>query len=96
MAFSAASTVCFSSSFSGNRRHLIPSQAAMCAARASEIYERQAKERQTRKPVASVKENLPEQIKGQARDAAGRAFGVSGKSVDFARRVIATGIPELA
>lgn len=77
------------------RRHLTPSQASMCAARARELYEQQAKERQKRKPADSVPENLPEQ-KHDARDAAGKAFGVSGKSVDYAKRVIEKGIPELA
>jgi len=55
----------------------------MCAARAREIYERQAKERQSAgggdKSKEAGKENLPEALKGQARDAAGKAFGVSGK-----------------
>ncbi len=57
----------------------------MCAARARDIYEQQAKERQKRKPADSVPENLPEQ-KTDARDAAGKAFGVSGKSVDHAKQ----------
>lgn len=68
------------------RRHLTTGQLAMCADRAREQYEKQAKERQIRKPADSVQENLPEQ-KTQARDAAGKAFGVSGKSVDMARKV---------
>jgi len=79
-----------------HRRHLTPSQASMCAARARELYEQQAKERMTsgvnqHSPV----ENLP-QGTSSARDAAGKAFGVSGKSVDYAKRVIDKGIPELA
>jgi hypothetical protein len=79
-----------------HRRHLTPSQASMCAARAREIYEREAKERQVRKSQDSVPENLPEQKKGDARDIAGKAFNVSGKTVDHATRVIEKGIPELA
>ncbi len=69
-----------------HRRHLTVSQAAMCAARAREIYEREAKERQqsTLKQNATVPANLPERSKADARDAAGKAFGVSGKSVDHA------------
>lgn len=75
-----------------HRRHLSSAQSAMCAARAREIYERQAKDRQK-----LGKENLPDpQQQGQARDKAGKAFGVSGKSVDHATRVIEKGIPELA
>jgi ParB-like chromosome segregation protein Spo0J len=77
-----------------HRRHLTPSQSSMCAARAREIYERDAKERMIRKPESAM-ENLPQQ-KGTARDLAGKAFGVSGKSVDHAKRVLDKGIPELA
>jgi hypothetical protein len=78
-----------------HRRHLTPSQSAMCAARARDIYEQQAKERLNTKGGHSGPVNLPE-AKGDARDAAGKAFGVSGKSVDHAKRVIEQGIPELA
>jgi hypothetical protein len=66
----------------------------MCAARARQIYERQAKERQGKRN--DLVENLPPSESGKARDKAGAAFGVSGKSVDFAKRVIEKGIPELA
>ena len=78
-----------------HRRHLTPSQGSMCAGRARAYYDQQAKERQVRKPADSVQVNLPEQ-KQQAREAAGKAFGVSGKSVDYATKVIEKGIPELA
>jgi hypothetical protein len=79
-----------------HRRHLTPSQASMCAARAREIYEREAKERQGKRTDLDIPANLPECKKGDARDIAGKAFGVSGKSVDHATRVIEKGIPELA
>jgi hypothetical protein len=81
-----------------HRRHLTPSQSSMCAARAREIYEREAKERQkVRKgdQAGSSPENLPELKTGDARDIAGKAFNVSGKSVDHATRVIEKGVPEL-
>lgn len=82
-----------------HRRHLTPSQSSMCAARARDIYEREAKERQKAsggdQSKKAVPENLPEPKKGDARDAAGKAFGVSGKSVDHAKRVIDKGTPEL-
>ena len=71
----------------------------MRAARAREVYERQAKERmQVRKgeQAGTSKENLPDLDKGQARDKVGEAFGVSGKSVDHATKVIEKGTPELA
>lgn len=45
-----------------------------------EIYERQAKERQGSNQHKSKVENLPPCEVGKARDAAGKAFGVSGKS----------------
>jgi ParB-like chromosome segregation protein Spo0J len=76
-----------------HRRHLTPSQSSMCAARAREIYERDAKPRMLAGVKIDPKENLPQ---GQARDLAGKAFGVSGKSVDHAKRVLDKGIPELA
>ncbi len=72
---------------------MTPSQRAMCAARASELYEEQAKQRMSEGGKAAGKgrpkqgkENLPSPIPsaGQARDQAGKAFGVSGKSVNYA------------
>ncbi|MEM6778216.1 MAG: hypothetical protein AAF670_11220 [Planctomycetota bacterium] len=77
-----------------HRRHLSPSQAAMCAARAREVFDQQAKERQKRKPAGSVVENLPQQDT-KARDAAGKAFGVSGRSVDHATKVLSNAVPEV-
>jgi len=38
---------------------------------------------------------LPEGSKSTARDAAGKEFGVSGKSVDHATKVLEKGVPEL-
>lgn len=79
-----------------HRRHLTPSQASMCAARARDVYEKQAKERMSEGGKNKGVENLPPLEPAKARDAAGKAFGVSGKSVDHAKRVIEKGIPELA
>ncbi|MBK8191625.1 MAG: ParB N-terminal domain-containing protein [Vampirovibrionales bacterium] len=79
-----------------HRRHLTPSQLSMVAARFRSYYDRQAKERmesgvnQHSPPV-----NLPEGSKSDARDAAGKEFGVSGKSVDHATKVLEKGVPEL-
>jgi len=82
-----------------HRRHLTPSQGSMCAGRARAYYDEQAKERQQvrkgEQPGTSPV-NLPDLKKSDARDAAGKAFGVSGKSVDYATKVIEKGIPELA
>lgn len=79
-----------------HRRHLTPSQASMCAQRARDIYERQADQHRGSNQHKSKVENLPPSEVGKARDLAGKAFGVSGKSVDHAKRVIEKGIPELA
>lgn len=50
----------------------------MCAGRLISYYAEQAKERQGTR--TDIKENLPECLnKGQARDQAGKDFGVSGK-----------------
>jgi len=57
-----------------HRRHLIPSQAAMCAARAREIYDRQAKERMSEGGKHKGVENLPPLEPTKARDAAGKAL----------------------
>lgn len=78
-----------------HRRHLTPSQASMCAARAREIYERQADKRRRAGVKIDLPENLPEGKKGESRNIAGKAFGVSGKSVDHAKKVIERGTPEL-
>jgi ParB-like chromosome segregation protein Spo0J len=72
-----------------HRRHLDTSQKSMVAAKARGWYDQQAKERQKRKPK-SVPENLPEQ-KADARDDAGKAVGVSGKTVDHATTVLERG-----
>jgi hypothetical protein len=74
-----------------HRRHLTPGQRALCAARAREWYDKQAKRRQKQgqerggKSRHSIPVNVPE-TRGDARDQAGKAFGVSGKMVDYATR----------
>lgn len=80
-----------------HRRHLDKSQRAMVAGEAIEIWKRQARERMeaTLKQNVTGKENLPEREKGQSRDKAGKALGVSGKSVDFALKVLGSGDKEL-
>lgn len=67
----------------------------MCAARARDVYEEQAKARMVSGKKADPVGNFPQGQDGISRDAAGKAFGVSGKSVDFAKKVIANGTPEL-
>lgn len=85
-----------------HRRHLTPSQAAMVGARARDYYDRQAKERQKEagknhgRGQTKVPVNLPEPISnGDARDHAAKAVGVSGKSIDYATKVLKTAQPEV-
>ena len=73
-----------------HRRHLTESQRAMVGGRAKDAYARQAKERQKRKPSSFVPVNSPEQ-KGETRDKIGKVVGVSGWSIDYARKVLAGG-----
>lgn len=81
---------------------------AMVGARVDEIFKKEAKERRKAGQVKGGKtagksrpkladssvENLPPS-KGKARDQDGAAVNVSGKSVDFAEKVIKHGTPEL-
>ena len=67
----------------------------MVGARAREIYDRQAKERQKASggdkksdKAKSVPVTLPEPMRHEdSRDAAGKAVGVSGKLIDHATKV---------
>lgn len=61
--------------------HLTPSQASTCAARARDIFEKQAKERMSEGGKHKGPENLPDHKRSDARDAAGKAFGVSRTTV---------------
>lgn len=71
-----------------HRRHLTPSQLAMVGARARQHFDAEAKLRQARKSAAGDE-------RGDARDRAGQAVGVSGKTIDYASRVLRSGVPEL-
>ena len=78
------------------RRHMTPSQLSMVGARIRDIYAKQAKERQKGGQGGKLLPvSLPE-AKSDARDAAGKAVGVSGSTVDHATAVIKNGVPELA
>jgi len=67
----------------------------MCAARARKVYDDVAYERQ----IASGKNfgrgkvvaPAPQPLKGKARDAAGKAFGIAGRTVDYASQVLRDG-----
>jgi protein gp37 len=71
------------------RRNLTQYQKAFIADELRKHYDEEAKARQVRKPVDnSVKIILPEQkTEPQARDKAGKQFGVSGAYVDMARDI---------
>ena len=93
-----------------NRRHLSEGGKQLAAGRYKEQCAAEAKERQkaggkqggkssgdTRNGKPKVQATLPEPSKpaSQARDLAGAAFGVSGKTVDAAAIVIAKAAPEV-
>jgi ParB-like chromosome segregation protein Spo0J len=77
-----------------HRRHLNTSQKSMVCAKLKATEEELAADRKKRK-AKSVVENLPPQKKGKARDKAGEALGVSGKSVDMAVKVLTDAVPEI-
>lgn len=75
-----------------HRRQLTVSQKAMIADRAREYYDRQAKERQAEQakrnqPQSQKVETLPPLEKAKSRDQAGAAVGVSGRTMDKAKKV---------
>jgi ParB-like chromosome segregation protein Spo0J len=70
------------------RRHLKPTQLAMVGARAREHFDAEARLRQARKAASG-------ETRGDARDLAGRTVGVSGKTIDYASKVLKSGVPEL-
>lgn len=83
-----------------HRRHLTDGGRQLAAGRYKEVAAKEARERQQatlkRGNATPVQANLPERgIKGQSRDAAGAKFDVSGKTVDFAERVLKNGSPKL-
>jgi len=83
-----------------HRRHLDTSQRAMVAAKLRPLYEQQAKDRQKIRKgrqagAEATMENLPQLDSSSARDAAGEALNVSGKTVDAATVVLETGNKEL-
>ena len=74
----------------------------MVGTKAMELYEAEAKERQKasggdkKTKNKSVVDNCPQPTDtSKARDKAGRAAGVSGKSIDRAKKVVQHGAPEL-
>ena len=81
-----------------HRRHLTPSQLSMVAARARGMYNTAAKERQKQhgNTAPGKGKNTSGKLAGSdSRDAAGKAVGVSGTSVDYATKVLRKGTPEL-
>lgn len=81
------------------RRHESKSQRAMSAAHFLPYFKQQAKIRQQNaggdKSKGALPEIVPEALSGEARDLAGRKFGVSGKIVGWATVVLASGRDDL-
>ena len=80
-------------SLNKHRRHLTPTQLSMVAAKARKFYDDEAKERQGERTDKHSGKFTG--MSGDSRDAAGEALGVSGKSVDYASKVLRNGAPEL-
>ena len=78
-----------------HRRHLTVSQAGMCAQRARAMYDEAAKERMKAGKKVDPVDNCAQGDTGRARDQVGKAFGVSGATVDRAAQVQREGIPEV-
>jgi len=76
------------------RRHMTPSARAMAAARAMEMFEAAARERQGTRTDLVAK--LPQGGLRKARDDAASAFKASPRNVQDAKKVIAKGVPELS
>lgn len=93
--FTGADPIAFVISANLRRRHLNETQRALIGAELVPLYEAAAHERQIRKPVGSVKANMPEQNTGQSRDLAARAVNVSPRSVENARSVQRNGSAEV-
>lgn len=90
------SPVDFVVSLNLHRRHLTPGQRAMLGADILPLKAAEARERQgAQSHFAHVKEIIPEDGKGQARDAAGALVGVNGRYVSEAKR-IQEAAPDLA
>lgn len=70
-----------------HRRHLTQSQKSTIAAEIKPMFEKRARERQIEGGEKKGKANLPEASKGQARDQAAAAVGVSGRTVQDAENV---------
>lgn len=79
--------VAYVASMNDLRRHLTASQRAMFADKHREHLEEQAKERMLAGKKVNPPETLPEGKKGDSRDQAGKVVGVSGRTMDKAKKV---------
>jgi N6-adenosine-specific RNA methylase IME4 len=90
------SLIAFIVSLNLHRRHLDASQRAMVAARCKPMFEEEAKARMLEgRNQYSPSANLREADTGKASDKAAEAVNVSPRSVEYASKVVAQGIPEL-
>jgi len=83
-----------------HRRHMTPSQLSMVGDKARAIYDKEAKERQKEHGGTAPGKITGGKVTisdfGKARDAVGKAVGVSGSLIDRAAKVREKGTPELA
>lgn len=79
------------------RRHMSPSQLALIAAKAEPVFAAQAEARSLMNlRVGPDRANLPtREPEGRARDQAAEVVGVSGRSVQAAKQVLAKATPEV-
>lgn len=78
-----------------HRRHLTPSQKSMVAARAGELHKRLSEEAVARMKSGKKIDPSENFHKGRTSDHVAKIVGVSGRSVDFAAKVLRDGTPEL-
>lgn len=92
--------VAYAESMNVPRRHLTTSQLAMYADKKRDYYEAEAKKRQAEQarrnqPQSQKVETLPPLDIGKARDQVGKSVGVSGRTMDKAKKVREKGHKDL-
>jgi hypothetical protein len=87
--------VAYAESMNVPRRHLTVSQLAMYADKKRDYYEAEAKKRMLAGKKSDPVETLPQGDTGKARDQVGKSVGVSGRTMDKAKKVREKGHKDL-